>query len=161
MSGLTCVFKYDEWQCPNILSDPEAVPMLADRRLFTAQSINHELMHNFGWHGNADHACPPGTPPAVDAQSAFNMCGTNIAAFKASGQRCVLDKRPMGTLCTDKSQCLNSFCYEFGQPIQYQCSHTCANVTACAEVPGKVPFCRLRRLDIPTTDLSCYYQPKP
>ncbi len=160
--GLTCVFKYGEWQCPNLLSDPEMLPLIADRRRFTAQSVDHELLHNFGWHGNADHACPAGTPPAVAAQSAFNMCGSTVVALKAAGQRCVVHKRPMGTLCTHKNQCLNSYCYEFGpSPIEYQCSHTCATKSACASVPAKDPFCRKRRLDIPATDLSCYYQWKP
>lgn len=159
--GLTCVFQYDEWQCPNLLSDPEWAPLISDRRRFTAQTINHELLHNFGFHGNNDHQCPPGTPPDVQAKSAFNMCGSTVVAFEGAGQRCVLDLRPMGTLCTHKSQCLNSYCYEFGQPIEYQCSHTCNTKADCADVPGKDPFCRKRRLDIPTTDLSCYYQPEP
>jgi hypothetical protein len=159
--GLTCVLQYGEWQCPNLLSDPDWAPLLADRRRFTAQSVNHELLHNFGFHGNDDHQCLPGTPADVIARSAFNMCGSTIVALKAAARRCVLDKRPMGTVCTHKSQCLNSYCYEFGPPIEYQCSHTCATVAACADVPGKDPFCRLRRLDIPTTDLSCFYQPEP
>lgn len=155
--GLTCVLQYGEWQCPNLLSDPETAPMLADRRLFTAQSINHELLHNFGFHGNNDHTCPPGTPADVVAQSAFNMCGSTVATLKTAGGRCVLDQRPMGTVCTHKSQCLNSYCYEFGQPIEYQCSHTCATKADCADVPGQDPFCRKRRLDILSIDLSCYY----
>jgi hypothetical protein len=157
--GLTCVFQYDEWQCPNLLSDPGAAPQIADRRLFTAQTINHELLHNFGIRGNDDHVCPPGTPADIEARSAFNMCGSTVVTLEAAGQRCVLDQRPMGTVCTHKSQCDNSYCYEFGQPIEYQCSHTCATKADCADVPGKEPFCRKRRLDIPSTDLSCYYQP--
>jgi hypothetical protein len=158
--GLTCVFQYGEWQCPNLLDDPEWAALIEDRRRFTAQSINHEFLHNFGIRGIGDHQCLPGTPDAVVAQSAFNMCGSTIATLKLSGQRCVLDPRPMGTVCTHKSQCLNSYCYEFGMPIEYQCSHTCATKADCADVPGKEPFCRKRRLDIPSTDYSCYYQPK-
>ncbi|MEA2564201.1 MAG: hypothetical protein QOH06_5705 [Acidobacteriota bacterium] len=160
-SGLTCVFQFGEWQCPNLIDDPVFGPQIADRKLLTAFSINHELLHPFGFKGNADHACAASVPQSVKDKSAFNMCGTNVIALKNAKARCVADKRPLGTVCTHKNQCNNSFCYEFGPPIANACSHTCNTAADCAAVPGKVATCRKRRLDIPTTDNSCFYVPGP
>lgn len=160
-SGLVCEFAFGEWQCPNLLADPKVLPHLEDRRRFTAQTINHELLHNFGSRGNMDHQCAAGTSAEILARSAFEMCGSTVLALEAAGPRCVLDDRPMGTICTHGSQCGDAYCYEFGLPIEYQCSHTCANVSACDAVPGKKAFCRIRRTDIPTTDNSCFYQSAP
>ena len=160
-SGLQCVFKFNEWQCPNLLNDPVFGPQIADRKLFTAFSMNHELLHAFGFKGNADHMCAASVPQPVKDKSAFNMCGTNVIALKNAKARCVADKRPMGTVCTHKNQCNNSFCYEFGPPLANACSHTCNTAADCQTVPGKVAQCRKRRLDIPTTDNSCFYVPGP
>jgi len=160
-SGLTCVFKFGEWQCPNLINDPVFGPQIADRKLLTAFSINHELLHPFGFKGNADHACAASVPQSVKDKSTFNMCGTNVIALKNAKARCVADNRPLGTVCTNKNQCNNSFCYEFGTPIANACSHTCNTAADCATVPGKVATCRKRRLDIPTTDNSCFYVPGP
>lgn len=92
--GLTCVFEYGEWQCPNLLADPEVAPQLADRRLWVANTIDHELLHNFGEGAPPifDHVCPAGTPEDVVAQSAFNICGTTIVALSAAGESCVADR---------------------------------------------------------------------
>jgi hypothetical protein len=160
-NGLKCVFKFGEWQCPNLINDPVFGPQIADRKIFTAFTINHELLHAFGFKGVGDHVCSAGVPPAVKAKSAFNMCGTNVRALQNAKPRCVADKRPLGTVCTHKNQCNNSFCYEFGPPLANACSHTCNTAADCEPVPGKVAQCRKRRLDIPTTDNSCFYVPGP
>jgi hypothetical protein len=160
-SGLKCVFKFGEWQCPNFINDPVVGPQIADRKLLTAVSINHELLHAFGFKGGADHMCSADVPEAVKAKSAFNMCGTNVRALQSSKSRCVADQRPLGTVCTNNNQCKDSACYEFGPPIANACSHICKTAANCAAVPGKVATCRKRRLDIPTTDNSCFYVPGP
>ncbi len=158
-SGLKCVFKFGEWQCPNFINDPVAGPQIVDRKLLTAVSINHELLHPFGFKGGVDHACSSDVPVAVKAKSAFNMCGTNVIALQSAKSRCVADKRPLGTVCTQNNQCKDSACYEFGLPITNACSHICNTAADCATVPGKLAKCRKRRLDIPATDNSCYYVP--
>jgi len=91
--GLQCVFEYGEWQCPNLINDPEVLPMIKDRRLFVAQSMNHELMHFFGSHwltnGSLDHACDANMPADIQNASAWNMCGEAILNFKLTGSACL------------------------------------------------------------------------
>lgn len=90
-TGLKCVFEYGEWQCPNLINDPEMLPMIKDGRLFTAQNMNHELMHFFGTMGVLDHACGAYMPADIKNASVWNICGLVIWNFKSTSSACLPD----------------------------------------------------------------------
>ena len=158
--GLKCIFRYDEWQCPNLLDDPDVEPQIRDRRLFTADSINHELLHNFGYKGVDDHLCGDEVPEAVKNESAFDICGSNIETFKRSGLGCVSERRSIGEYCS-RNCMTGTYCYEFrdehGSVTTFQCSHPCESESDCSPLLGKTVQCRLRALDDPLINKACFY----
>ncbi|MBT3182371.1 MAG: hypothetical protein HN337_07690 [Deltaproteobacteria bacterium] len=84
VDGLKCIQipeVPDEWQCPNLIDDPDTGPMIRDRRIFTAESIIHELLHPFGNKGNMDHACSEDIPEYLTMLSAVQMCGNTVSNF--------------------------------------------------------------------------------
>ncbi|MBI4223990.1 MAG: hypothetical protein HY609_03580 [Deltaproteobacteria bacterium] len=90
--GLTCVQipeVPDEWQCPNLIDDPDAGPRIRDRKLEIAGLVNHELMHNFGDGGPRDHVCSEDVSAELQAQSAWQMCGEVINNFNLAQPICI------------------------------------------------------------------------
>lgn len=158
-SGLECVNLDGEWLCPNLIEDPTFKPMIENRKLFVSQTINHELLHHFGYKGINDHSCSEDVPQEIKNRSAFNMCGTTIVSLQTASQRCVMDLRTGGDVCLTKKQCKDPlYCFEimFGATLENQCSNLCENDTDCPAVLGKKVQCRARRLDLPT-DKVCIY----
>jgi hypothetical protein len=158
-SDLECVYAYNEWQCPNLLEDPETIPIIQDRRLFTAKTLNHELMHFFGAAGHEDHSCPENAPSDVQDASAWNMCGRVIMDFRAASSACPIYS--LGDGCTHKNQCAGAYCHGFDftglSGDLYQCSVACLSALDCPSRLGKEVQCLHKS---PTNWFkACYYSP--
>ncbi|MBI4197023.1 MAG: hypothetical protein HY539_04290 [Deltaproteobacteria bacterium] len=161
--GLECVFRYGEWQCPDLLEDPDFLPFLEDRRLFTAATINHELLHSFGPPGRSDtnHGCGPEVPPEIVELSAFNICGTTISSLSQASRSCAGDPRPPGLRCREDLECQSEQCYSFlppsGRRTRSLCSQSCESDEDCSAVEFWRVSC-LDREGSPVTEKGCYYE---